>query len=138
VLIIDAFARLAKLVEQQENEETGPAQVAPPEGELFAGGPKITQIDSWKKQFEEVFATELGDDVFVWRPLGRHEYKFISAQPNTDPLMREEMIAETCVLWPISFGYEMQARTKAGVVSTIVDQIMEASHFTRTSVPQRL
>ena len=60
------------------------------------------------------------------------------ATPNTDPLMREEMICETCVLFPYAFSYEQMSTMDAGVISTLSEHIMTTSGFSRASMPKRL
>lgn len=114
---------------------------------LFEGGPLISQVQSWKKQFGvtdqegnviqegEIYLTQIGEDRFVWRPLNRYEYKEILALPNTDPLQREEIICQTCVLWPEGYNYETMARGKAGIPALLAEQIMEASGFTNQLTP---
>jgi len=114
-----------------------PSQDAP----IFPGGPLASQISSWKKQFAtttldgeiikegEIYVSRIGNDHYIWRPLTRYEYKQIVALPNTDPLQREEIICETCVLWPENYNYESMARDKAGVPALLAIQIMEASGF---------
>lgn len=126
--------RLEKVAKaQQQEKERG-------DKPIFEGGPTESQVESWKRQFNgNVYLTAFSEnEVYIWRTLDRYEYKIIAAQPNTDPLMREEMICEMCVLWPENFNYEKQAKTKAGTVSVLAEQIMEASNFTRTVIPQRL
>lgn len=114
---------------------------------LFEGGPLMSQVQSWKKQFGavdsegnviqegEIYLTQIGEDRFVWRPLNRYEYKEILALPNTDPLQREEIICQTCVLWPEGYNYEMMARGKAGIPALLAEQIMEASGFVNQLTP---
>lgn len=118
--------------EEQEDELAFP--------EFGEKSPRMSQIQSWKKQFGEIFCTPdpTGDGVYVWRCLNRYEYKQILSIPNTDPLQREEMICEQCVLWPENFTYETMAKGKAGIPAMLAEQIMEYSGFTRASQPIKL
>lgn len=107
---------------------------------LWPGGPLKSEVESWKKQFTDVY---LADDidpniVFVYRPINRYEYKTIVAALNTDPLMREEMICEQCVLFPYEYSYGMMSNGNAGNVSTLSEQILIMSGFSKASVPRRL
>lgn len=112
--------------------------------ELWPGGPLVSHVVSWKKQFGEgnVFLSEIAGSMYVWRTINRYEYKAIVSVPNTDPLMREEMIAETCVLWhpasPAPFSYDNQATQKAGVPARLAELIMEASGFDRNTQTRAL
>jgi hypothetical protein len=105
---------------------------------IFPGGPLMSEVHSWQKQIADqgmghrLFVTQVAPDfIVIWRTLSRTEYKEIVAVPNTDPLQREEMICEQCVLWPRDFNYAVMAQGLAGVPSLIAEQIMTASGFDR-------
>ena len=107
---------------------------------LWYGGPLKSQLESWKKQYGDIY---LSDDIdpnvsFVYRAINRYEYKAIVATMNTDPLMREEMICEQCVLFPYNYSYGSMSNGNAGNVSTLSEQILMVSGFTKTSIPRRL
>lgn len=109
---------------------------------IFEGGPTRTELMSWKKQFEteghSVNLSEIGDDVFIWRTLNRVEYREIMAIPNTDPLQREEIICEVCVLFPYDYNFKAMAEQKAGVPAILAEQIMKESGFSKIAPPTRL
>lgn len=109
---------------------------------LFEGGPTRTELMSWKKQFEvdghSVNLSEIGDDVFIWRTLNRVEYREIMNIPNTDPLQREEIICEVCVLFPYDYNFKAMAEQKAGVPALLAEQIMKESGFSKIAPPVRL
>lgn len=90
-----------------------------------------SDIDSWKKQFGDVWVVEIDGQHFVYRALERFEYKEILSVPNTDPLMREEMICEYCVLYPQGYNFAVMANQKAGYPAILSELIMEHSGFTR-------
>ncbi len=101
------------------------------DSEIFDGGPLQSEIIGWKKQFTKVYSTNIEDDIFIWRPLNRFEYKQIMSTPNTNELMREEMICEICVLFPYGYCYEDMVNQAGGVPSMLAEQIMQKSGFTR-------
>lgn len=110
---------------------------------LYPGGPYLSEVNSWKKQFEEEGHTlNLSEDIageqFVWRTLARNEYREIMALPNTDPLQREEIICEACVLFPYEYDFQAMSSRKAGVPSALAEQILGESGFRKPSPPQRL
>lgn len=107
---------------------------------LFPGGPNKSEVESWKKQYDALYIVDdlPGDKVFIYRTINRYEYKAIMATPNTDPLMREEMICEQCVLFPYEYSYGQMANGDAGVVTVIAQHVMETSGFTKASLPRRL
>lgn len=120
-------------------EEQRPDAIDNEDEYLFENGPLASEVESWKKQFEGVYLVDdISDDVYIYRTLNRYEYKAIMATPNTDPLMREEMICETCVLFPYNYSYEKMSTNNAGIVSTLAEHIMSTSGFSRSSMPVRL
>lgn len=100
---------------------------------IFDDGPSIAQVELWKKQFskEKVFHTQIIDRHFVFRTLNRFEYKQIVAINNIDALYREEIICNTCVLWPMHYDFKAMAEEDSGYPSTLAQIIMENSGFTK-------
>lgn len=90
-----------------------------------------SDIDSWKKQVGDVWMADIKGEQFIYRTLQRYEYKEIVAIPNTDPLMREEMICEYCVMYPQGYDFASMANKKAGIPAVLSEVIMEHSGFTR-------
>ncbi|MCX7610383.1 MAG: hypothetical protein N2043_02195 [Ignavibacterium sp.] len=105
---------------------------------IFPGGPYQSEINSWKKQFGEIYTTEICGERFIWRCINRYEYKEIVSIANTDPLMREEMICETCVLYPSNYDFETMANGKGGIPAALSELIMEKSGFTRNFEVRKL
>lgn len=107
--------------------------IDPDDTPLFEGGPGISQVDIWKKQFqkEKIFHTQILDKHFVFRTLNRFEYKQIVAIENIDALYREEIICHTCVLWPFNYDFKAMAADDSGYPSTLAQIIMENSGFTK-------
>lgn len=100
---------------------------------VFENGPGIGQVNLWKKQFskEKVFHTKILDRDFIFRTLNRFEYKQVVAIENIDALYREELICQTCVLWPINYNFQKMAEEDSGYPSTLAQIIMENSGFTK-------
>lgn len=96
---------------------------------IYPGGPPMGQVEAWQKVYGNVYHVRILDRDFVFRCLSRLEYKRLVSLPNTDPLMREEMICNLCTLFP-AYGYEDMAKDKAGYVSSLSQIIMENSGFT--------
>lgn len=128
--------------DNQYYQNEGIAHEGEPEGEfyvdaddepVFEGGPGIGQVGIWKKQFsrEKVFHTKILDKDFIFRTLNRFEYKQIVAIENIDALYREELICQTCTLWPIGYNFQMMAEDAGGYPSTLAQIIMENSGFTK-------
>lgn len=97
-----------------------------------------SDLTSWKKQYEEIHLVTVKGKQFVIRPLERFEYKEIIGAPNTDPLMREEMMCEYCVLFPQQYDFTMMSGQKAGYPAILSEVIMDHSGFTKDVQVQRL
>lgn len=110
--------------------------------QIFPGGPYQSEIASWKKQFEvdghTVNMSPIAGEHFIWRTLNRMEYREIMSLPNLDPLQREEVICEVCVLWPYGYNFKEMSSRKAGIPAQLAEQIMAESGFARVSPPIRL
>ena len=124
--------------EDEINDLLDEVNMINPDQPIYPGGPPESVVASWKKQFGDVYLTDVSDQGFIWRTLSRIEYKQIVSIPNTDPLIREEMICETCVLWPMDYDAIGMGGDKAGIPSMLSEQIMEKSAFTRMILPQKL
>lgn len=118
---------------EYEPEPEGEYYIDPNDTPLFEGGPGISQVDVWKKQYtkEKIFHTQILDKHFVFRTLNRYEYKQIVAIENIDALYREEIICRTCVLWPFNYDFKKMAAEDSGYPSTLAQIIMENSGFTK-------
>lgn len=118
---------------EHDPQEEEDYYIDPNDTPLFEGGPGISQVDIWKKQYtkEKIFHTQILDKHFVFRTLNRFEYKQIVAIENIDALYREEIICHTCVLWPFNYDFKAMAAEDSGYPSTLAQIIMENSGFTK-------
>ncbi len=118
---------------QYEPDEDGDYYIDPDDEPAFEDGPGISQIEIWKKQFEKekIYHTQIIDRHFVFRTLNRFEYKQIVAYENLDALRREELICQTCTLWPYNYNFKTMAADDSGYPSTLAQIIMENSGFTK-------
>ena len=107
--------------------------IDPNDTPIFEGGPGVSQVEIWKKQFtkEKIFHTQILEKHFVFRTLNRYEYKQIVAIENIDALYREEIICKTCVLWPYNYDFKRMVGEDSGYPSTLAQIIMENSGFTK-------
>lgn len=107
-----------------------------PERELFEGGPKISQINKWKEEYGEVFATSIDLEMFIWRPLTRKDYKELIT--NGGSLYdREERYCAKCVLWPDNYDFKDE-HIKAGLPTSLAEQILLKSGFQPDYTPIQL
>jgi hypothetical protein len=95
------------------------------------------QLDSWKREFGEIYRTDLNDQVYIWHKLRRKDYievmsdESLNAIDNGDlrVFMRQEKILRKGVLYPSGEELEYLIDNNAGVAGNISDEIMVASGF---------
>ena len=121
-------------------EDEGLESLAAYDVAIYEGGPNVSQVELWKKEWanHDVFAVEILGESFVVRTLNRFEYKQLVAMANVNALQREEIICETCVFHPFNYDFKAMALSKAGIVSTLSQVIMENSGFTKEYAIQLL
>jgi len=97
--------------------------------EKMENGPSKEQIELWKNEHNgEVYISAFDEDeIYVWRPLYRLEYKNIIKMVK-DPIMADEKMLEKCLLFP-RVTPEFLSMTKAGTIETMAAQIREVSNF---------
>jgi hypothetical protein len=113
-------------------ETSIPQELLGPNGEelLFPGGPALTQVEEWKSRFrEEVYLTEFEEEIFLWRPITRKEYKQVMKVQNADSFYKEERICEACILYPQNYNFMQMTAGKAGIPTLLAELIMEKSGF---------
>jgi hypothetical protein len=81
------------------------------------------QINQWKSQYEEIFSVPILDQDFIFRVIGREEYKFI-LEEHEEPSSFQEAMCQLAVLYPEGIDFSIGA---AGYAETLCNQIMEQS-----------
>jgi len=110
------------------------------EQEIFPGGPTHNDLEGWKAMYGgEVYLTEFDDeDIYVWRPIKRKEYKDIAKIQNADQFYREERICEKAVLFPAKYSFMNMSAGKAGIPTLLHELILEKSGFVAKTGAMRL
>lgn len=99
--------------------------------DVLENGPDEETIEELKGLTNgELYATRIIDQLFLWRPLKRKEYKDILNIENADTHFREERIADKCVVWPKNKS-ELIRNGRAGYATILFDVISSESGFTR-------
>lgn len=123
--------------EQEKEKQTRPDPVMT----AWSGNekrPTDAQIQNWKSRYgDNIFMIALDEEeMYVWRPLTRHEYKqLIQAVQNEQTFM--EQVVQKCVLWP-NITPEWLAGGKGGTVPTLHSVIMEGSNFLAPEIAMSL
>lgn len=134
------------VAEEDDDERTmerikqTPPTLDPYDDVLFPGGPTKSQIQAWKKEWQDydIYVTEILNETFVFRTLNRFEYKQLVSFIDINALQREETICNTATLWPLEYTFEEMATGKAGIPSTYSEIIMEKSGFTKDFAIQEI
>ena len=101
---------------------------------IFENGPTYDQLADWKARHNnEIYMSDFGDTIFLWRPLRRKEFKTISKRDGAEnnQFYVDEEICRLCVLWPLDFAQHSMAFGKAGIPTTLSALITENSGFNR-------
>lgn len=106
--------------------------------EVFAGGPKYDQLQQWKSLYDnEVYITEFGEDILIFRPIRRREYREIyDVKGDTNEYYIQEQICRKSILWPENYADQRMTFGKAGIPTTLSQIILERSGFLRPAVHQ--
>lgn len=125
----------------EENEETKQEEEKKEEektlGDVlaaFAGAPDEATIETWKTTHGEVLCSGFSEtELFVFRPITRDEFvnlqmHIANAQEQISNFAVEQKIVETCLLWASPPGVNSLEK-KAGSLSTLHEQILQASNF---------
>lgn len=118
--------------EEQEVNGVLPDELIGPDGEelIFQNGPSVAQVEEWKSRFnDEVYLTEFEEEIFLWRPITRKEYKQVMKINNADSFYKEERICEAVVLFPENYNFMVMTQGKAGIPTLLAELVMEKSGF---------
>ena len=100
----------------------------------YENSPSEADIEGWKQSHGEVLCSILSEkELFVFIPITRLEYvnlqaHIVQADGQINNLEVEQLVVNSCVLWASSEGVA-SIETKAGTLSTLHEQIMQASNF---------
>ena len=81
-------------------------------------------IEEAFQKYDAVFFSEIEDELFVYRPLGRKEYKDILTNQNLDDYEKQDAICKTVLVYPIDFDFD---DCLAGIPNLLCEQIIEKS-----------
>lgn len=139
--VVEVEAQEVAGEEVEEQTSVLPEELVGPDGEelLFPGGPSVLKLEEWKSQFsDEVYLTEFEEDIFLWRPITRKEYKGVMKVQNADSFYKEERICEACVLYPEQYNFMSMTNGKAGIPTLLAELIMEKSGFQAKTAAMKL
>lgn len=93
------------------------------------------------EEYDQVFMQKVCDEVFIFKPLGRKDFKQLLDIEAIDDCDKEEVVCETCTLYPKNYDFENceMAGLPTELCKVILDksllkdskQLQEAIHFFR-------
>ena len=102
---------------------------------------KRTDIKKWKKKHEDIYIIGLEDvegeyfEAFIYRTLGREEYKYLFLNYIDDMTTFQELVCETAILYPAKYDFE---NCVAGFPEVLSNMILESSGFAEGQALQLL
>ena len=126
---------------KQKKDKTTDEKVNPNEP-VFKGGPTYNQVENWKQKYNSIYSTHFDDQSFVFRTIGRTEYKTlingIEGSTNNLSWHREEALCDKCVLWPENYESDDMGNGTAGTPTVLAEYILDKSGFNSQGPPKKL
>ena len=83
----------------------------------------LTYLDKYK----QVYIYKTDEEAFIFKSLGRKDFKSIFTNESLTTVDREEVVCETCTLWPENYNFEL---CDAGLPTQYCNYILKCSHYT--------
>lgn len=124
-----------KEAQEEVQEKAQEEEEAPKAADLLKdipGAPDDVTLNNWKMQYGACYVMPFSpEEAYVWRPLRRQEFQQIIS--NQAVVEREALLRETLVrkalLWPSLEDPAAMALTRAGLIDTLYQVIMQGSYF---------
>lgn len=79
-----------------------------------------------QSEYKTVFIYQIEGYIFIYRPLGRGEFKRLIQDETFNDMQKEEIICQACTLWPEDFDFE---DCEAGVPTSLSKIIIKNSYL---------
>jgi len=84
-------------------------------------------IFDFKKEYDDIFISEIMGEVFIFRPLTKYEFEQFMRSENMSDNYKAEKICDLCVLYPKE--YDFFDPSYAGIPETLMEKIIGNSGF---------
>ena len=81
-------------------------------------------IEEAFQKYDAVFFSEIDDQLFAYRPLGRKEYKDIVTNENLDEWSKQDAICAAALIYPVDFDFD---NCVAGIPDRLCEDIVSKS-----------
>ncbi len=82
-----------------------------------------------QQNYHSLYTYQVDNQVFIYRPVGRREYKNLYLSDKWDDISKEEILCQLCVLYPEDYDFENC--DEAGLPTTLADQIIKNSYLSK-------
>lgn len=86
-------------------------------------------IKNFLNEYDNIFFSEIDQQIFIYKPLGRKAYKDIVNNQNISDLDKEDLICEETVIWPENYNADDY---DAGIPSKLYEEILVNSFLSST------
>lgn len=80
-----------------------------------------------RRDYKTLYTYQFEDEVFIYRPIGRKEYKDVFLNERLDDASKEEALCEICVLYPSN--YDFADCDEAGLPTALASEIIKNSYL---------
>ena len=80
-----------------------------------------------QQEYSSLYTYQFDDQVFIYRPVGRKEYKQLYLSDEWDNVTKEEILCQMCVLFPENYDFENC--DEAGLPTALAEQIIKNSYL---------
>lgn len=92
--------------------------------EVYHSMDVIKKVNELEKQYRSVYWTHVEDDLYVYKPIGRRDYKNIVMDEELSIDDKKDKIVQTCILIPEDFDVD---DCVAGIPEILYEQIIKNS-----------
>lgn len=86
-------------------------------------------ISTLYKEHETLYFSEIGGQLFIYKPLPRNKYKAILSNEELNALEQEDAICKAALLWPEDYDFD---NCFAGIPGTLYKEILTKSFLSHT------
>ena len=88
-----------------------------------------------KEKYRNVYMTQIGDQIFFYRSVGRKEYRTIVDDNDLNDFQKENVICDVCTLYPVNYDW---SNCDAGIPSLLCEAIRKDSYIDSIETRQNL
>ena len=88
-----------------------------------------------KEKYRNVYMTQIGDQIFFYRSIGRKEFRTIIDDEEMNDFQKENVICDVCTLYPINYNW---GTCDAGIPTMLCEAIRNNSYLDSIETRQKL